>query len=531
MPKRKRRTAKQKEQTQKMRGRGLDTKAKKRRSGAKSASTPSSVKTSPATTRITGRKYCVHNLCNNVVSAEFPMARISSKLGQSAKRGVIEALGLPHTHKLKSDSRICSAHLRQGETGPVAAGHQIRPFADDPVCTGKVGARSGAGAQWLQQHNKSTTFGRNRRDNVDECTTSEDNLMAKYAAIVEENKRLRKQVSGYKSMHKKTVRMLSYAWLTEDADRCRRWAFLTPVEIDEILQSLELCGAEGMYDTLAGTYKTRQYDWRDAFCLVLCRLYSMRVYRKLQDMTKVNPTSMRKAFKIATVVAAAIARRTCLRPPDREYVERKRTPMLGPGSGFEAVVMQADGMKVRTMCPSVTDVHRLVHSAHAHMACAQTTITIYANNEVGPSTRFYGGSYGESVCVKDDATNLLAYIKAGDVFVTDKGYYLRDLLQQRYGAHHLKPTEMAGGSGAGMTPEQCARSQVIAQIRSVTERVVLLFKRFDIFGGTAVHMNEWHMMDEYKDIITMLIMKKGPLPDHLRPKREPTSMFVVSTIV
>jgi hypothetical protein len=153
------------------------------------------------------------------------------------------------------------------------------------------------------------------------------------------------------------------------------------------------------------------------------------------------------------------------------------------------------------------------------MACAQTTITIYANNEVGPSTCFYGGSYGESVCVKDDAENLLAYLKAGDVFVTDKGYYLRDLLMQRYGAHHLKPTEMAGGSGAGMTKEQCARSQVIAQIRSVTERVVLLFKRFDMFGGTAVHMNEWHMMDDYKDVITMLIMKKGPLSDHLRKKK------------
>jgi hypothetical protein len=117
---------------------------------------------------------------------------------------------------------------------------------------------------------------------------------------------------------------------------------------------------------------------------------------------------------------------------------------------------------------------------------------------------------------KDDAENLLANLKAGDVFVTDKGYYLRDLLMQRYGAHHLNPTEIAGGSGAGMTKEQCARSQVIAPIRSVTERVVLLFKRFDMFDGTALHMNEWHMMDGYKDVVSMLIMKKGPLSDLLR---------------
>jgi hypothetical protein len=200
--------------------------------------------------------------------------------------------------------------------------------------------------------------------------------------------------------------------------------------------------------------------------------------------------------------------------------------MLGKDTAFYGVIQQADGMKVKVMCPSVTDVHRLVHSAYAHMACAQTTLTIYANNQVGPSTSFHGGSYGETTCVTDDQALLFAILKSGDIFVTDKGYYLKDLLSQRYDAVHLKPTEMAGGSGAGMTEEQCTASQNIAQIRSVTERVVLLFKRFDIFGGAPVHMNEWHLMDDYKNIVTMLVMKKGPLPDHLgTAKAPPTGPF------
>jgi hypothetical protein len=421
--------------------------------------------------------------------------------------------------KGQNDARICREHVVAGHTGKVTSASQILPFQEDPIVQGDSSGLSGAGWQWREQHGAKKHGApmdvSSRRRSGGDPHAEEEDLLEKLRALQADNNTLKRSNARLKAARRDEIRMFSFDWLMANEERCRNWAFVTPTELVEILVELEACHAEEAYNQLAGAHKKRQYNWRDAFCLVLCRLYSMRVYRKLADVANAKVTSMRKAFRIAVIVAAAIARRTCLRTPDRDYIERTRTGMLAEGTEFYEVVQQADGMKVQVMCPSLTDVHRLVHSAYAHMACGQTTITIYANNQVGPSTSFHGGSYGETTCVTDDHVKLLQILKPGDVFVTDKGYYLKDLLRQYYDAIHLKPTEMAGGSGAGMTPEQCAASQKIAQIRSVTERVVLLYKRFDIFGGSPVHMNEWHLMDDYKDIVTMLVMKKGPLPDHL----------------
>lgn len=71
--------------------------------------------------------------------------------------------------------------------------------------------------------------------------------------------------------------------------------------------------------------------------------------------------------------------------------------------------------------------------------------------------------------------------------------------------------------GYGMTEGEGTRSRRLSQVRSVTERMVLQFKMFDMFDGPPVVQNEWFHLDMYKDFVSWLIILKGPLPDYLIP--------------
>lgn len=165
--------------------------------------------------------------------------------------------------------------------------------------------------------------------------------------------------------------------------------------------------------------------------------------------------------------------------------------------------------------------HKAIHCPYTKDANAQCTLSTTATNELGPTTRFFGGSYSESACVDADAQAMFGHMLKWDravtnKVVTDKGYWLRKILAQ-FNAEHVKPTEMMKGKAGGMTQEQARVSRRIAQVRSVTERMVLVFKFFDIFNGTPVHMSEWVYLNDYKDFVSWLILLRPPLPDHLVP--------------
>jgi hypothetical protein len=180
-----------------------------------------------------------------------------------------------------------------------------------------------------------------------------------------------------------------------------------------------------------------------------------------------------------------------------------------------------DGFKVRVECPAKSAEHSKVHSAYVKDQVVQCTIVIDQSNQLCATTPFYCGSYSESTCVKDCILELLGDVAADDRVVTDKGYHIRDMLRDYFGAFHVKPTEMAKGVQDGMSTSEASRSRKVAQVRAVTERFVLEFRRFDIFNGKPVAMAEWALMD-YKDIISWMIMKKGPAPDHLQAEESGT---------
>ena len=214
-----------------------------------------------------------------------------------------------------------------------------------------------------------------------------------------------------------------------------------------------------------------------------------------------------------------------LRCQDRDVVEALRTPMLRTGSGFGPgdehgpVTKQMDGWKVPVQCPGNAAEHAKVHCAYVKGNCMQSTLVTGQMNALDGSTPFYVGAPSETACVKDtiedQAIELLSDLLEGDMVITDKGCHLRDVLNEYYGAFHVKPTEMAKGEKGGMSEAEASRSRKVAQVRSVTERFVLEYKRFDIFNGRPVAMCEWDMMDTYKNIVTSMIKMKGPAPDYL----------------
>jgi hypothetical protein len=283
---------------------------------------------------------------------------------------------------------------------------------------------------------------------------------------------------------------------------------------------LKAGGAEDMYTAL-NRKTTTLPSFEDAVTLVVVRLMRMRTYRCFEDLSGVPSTTIRRRFTKMAMILGVVARNTVLRHQDRHVVEALRTPMLQTGSGFGPgdehgpVTKQLDGFKVRVECPSTASEHAKIHCAYVKDNVTQSTIVVDQANNLCATTPFYCGMYGETSTVKDCVVELLGDMLERDCAITDKGYSLRDLLREHFGAIHVKPTEMAKGQADGMSKTEASRSRKVAQVRSVTERFVREFKRFDIFNGQPVAMAEWGMMDTYKDIVSFLIMMNGPAPDHL----------------
>jgi len=98
--------------------------------------------------------------------------------------------------------------------------------------------------------------------------------------------------------------------------------------------------------------------------------------------------------------------------------------------------------------------------------------------------------------------------------MTDKGYNLVEHLRKEFGATQIKPTECSKSGGSGMSEGEGARSARVSAPRAVSERAVGAVKRFDYCGGKAIRMDEWEWMEDWVDLIFIMIKFQGPFPDH-----------------
>jgi hypothetical protein len=470
--------------------------------------------------------WCVHNYCYaNEDVVYVPL---------EARRTVLTAakVGRAFIDSGARNTYICRSHLKDQSAAVVGA--NIHRPEDDPLLAGDDAVLSKAGEKWragLRRTCEKRELKRRRSSTSAAAGAAGDGEESQIAALKEEIARMSrsncqlkarlKAVTDAGSNAEESPRFGTYEWLMSgEKDRCVRWGFLSKTKFCDWIRLLRAAGAEDMYDAVSRKTDARP-SFEDAVTLVCIRLMRMRTYRCLEDLTGVASSTIQRRFVRMAMILGVVANNTVLRHQDRHVVEALRTPMLRTGSGFGPkdkygpVTKQLDGFKVRVECPSTTDEHAKVHCAYVKDNCAQSTLVVDQANNLCATTPFYCGMYGETTTVKDCVIELLGDMQEGDVAITDKGYHLRDLLKEYLGAIHVKPTEMAKGEAAGMSRTEASRSRKVAQVRSVTERFVREFKRFDIFNGQPVAMAEWGMMDTYKSIASWMIMMNGPAADHL----------------
>jgi hypothetical protein len=487
---------------------------------------------SRASSTATGTNTCVHNFCC-ASGKDGPLVAVPPV----SRKTVLRAAKVDEAFISTGTTRnfICNRHLKDTQAGVVRS-NILRPN-DDPSFAGSSARLTHAGKQWLLRRDSASK--KRRRSSTSEASTAVattcEILEAKIAQLEAEIQTLQHSNAKLRGRRLSSTKAASacndpptfgtYAWiLSGDDARCRRWAFLNKKQLSDWVRKLKAAGAEEIYNEMSRAISTRP-PFEDAVALLVVRLMKIREYRALQDLTGIPASTIcRRVEKIATILDVVL-RKTMLRCQDRAVAEALRTPMLRSGSGFGPgdehgpVTKQMDGWKVPVQCPSLSAEHAKVHCAYVKDNCMQSTLVVDQMNCLDGTTPFYVGAPSETACVKDTiedtAIELLSDLLEGDRVITDKGYHLRDLLRDYYGALHVKPTEMAKGEKNGMSEAEASRSRKVAQVRSVTERFVLEYKRFDIFNGRPVAMCEWHMTDTYKNIITSMIKMKGPAPDYL----------------
>ncbi len=181
--------------------------------------------------------------------------------------------------------------------------------------------------------------------------------------------------------------------------------------------------------------------------------------------------------------------------------------------GAMNMMVQIDGIKVQLEKPGKGREQHGTYSIYAHMHCAQSILAVGARNTIVSRTRWFGGGCSETRCVMADLDRLFGHLQYNDTVGSDKGFNLSEALAKR-NIRFYKPTEK---TFQGLPFNESLMGKIYSQVRAVTERAVLAFKEFNMFGGPPIHQGEWPHLDEYASIVSMCIALRGPFPDHLVP--------------
>lgn len=415
-------------------------------------------------------------------------------------------------HSANRDVRVCAYHL--DDHG------KVLPLKSDPVVCGTIPGRNAIGdthvSSWSVQNERTPLRKKTQRGTVTIAEYERTLKLLKSAQT--ELKTFKKSSAAHKSPKtRKAIPIGSWAWLTSSDDIANTMAGATITELEVMMDVMRTGGGP---EAFAERFTNKpKIEFNDAVALVLWRLFAERRYWKLEVYSGIDRRVLNTYFKPTAHIIAAIADLTLLRPPDKGYLEKHVTTMMGPGSDYGPggkygpVWMIIDGMKVEIQYSSDSSLHQIIHSAYIKQACAQCTLGLGCDNNYISSTGFYAGSYGESTICIDDTKALFSGLPSGSKVGMDKGYHLRNHLRETYGAEVIAPTEM---TKVGMSESNGWKSREFARVRAAIERLVWHFKRWDIFGGTPIHMSELPMLDDYKSIVALMIRLKGPLPDHLR---------------
>ena len=194
----------------------------------------------------------------------------------------------------------------------------------------------------------------------DVCETEEQGRMRWLEQRVKELELEVAEAGDVLAKLEKPPRVFSCDWMMQRRQRVNTFSPLNHNQLVAEIELLEAAGAEGAYAAISP--RKPLVSFRDAFCIGLARLYRMRPYVALAELTScVSATGSAQRDKLrlcvltAQEVAVYIGDRTTLRPLDAAFRELHRVPCMkgefGPGGEYGPVVKIYDGLKSGSTAP------------------------------------------------------------------------------------------------------------------------------------------------------------------------------------
>ncbi len=121
----------------------------------------------------------------------------------------------------------------------------------------------------------------------------------------------------------------------------------------------------------------------------------------------------------------------------------------------------------------------------------------------------FAASQTETGTVQSDARTFGGDVKAKDKVQTDKGFKLREFLEEKFGAIHDRPEDIS--QGMGKHGEDAASAAENAQARGHSERLVKFYQSFKMLKGRPIQRDEWPLVDYMLSFIGGVQIFSGPL--------------------
>ena len=474
------------------------------------------------------KRRCMHAHCGRTAKG-LVMIR------KAGWQQTLHAIGLKMQRQGKQKWYVCPAHLKDPEKPPSAG--NVRAFVDDPICMGTTKGRNPAGDEFARRFEEHCEKQPPRTTRTSDAASDIDELLEKMWAM---QARLLAQDREL-AAHRAAPVPFSWRWLLcpKRGQRIRVMAGSTRQELCHLRACLDAAGAEDGYVFMYKRDHPRSdppLNWADALALAIVRVFKIRNYDVASEFCHIEPKGLGECAQLAAFVASKVYRETWGRPfgeVELDLIEEQRVPALGTPE-FVRVQKIMDGFKLGCVYPSQAKEHRAMHSAYVNGSVAQSSLTVNQAFELDSRTKMYAGSWGESTCVIADGKHranpykkeynpdgVLADMRPKSVLMTDKGYNLVEHMRKEFDGEQIKPTECTKSSGgAGMSEGEGARSRRLAAPRAVSERAVGSVKRFDYCSGKPIRMEEWAWMEEWMDLIFLIVKFDGPFPDHTPPTVE-----------
>ena len=188
--------------------------------------------------------------------------------------------------------------------------------------------------------------------------------------------------------------------------------------------------------------------------------------------------------------------------PSFDLIEQHRPPSFAP---FKKVRVIIDAFEIFTQTPRNFAEQGNMYSTYKHNSTYKVLVGICPTGAITYISDCFEGAISDRELVK--ASDFLEFIIPSETVMADRGFLIRDLLQER-GADLIIPPFLSGRQK--LSPQEEILTKQIARVRIHVERAIERMKKFRIIGRLCP-LSLRPLMSQIVFVVACLVNYQAPL--------------------